>query len=111
MGVTSCFFPVNSLIAVQLKKPQMIPCVMEKVSGINRILRKAGMASSYFVQLILRIGVIMKIPTMIRMGDVAIAGTMDSNGEKNMKGKKSNPATTAVNPVLPPAAIPVADSI
>ena len=84
---------------------------MENVIGISKMLKNAGIASSYLVQLIFKMGVIIKTPTIMRTGAVAIDGTTASNGEKNIKGRKSNPATTAVKPVLPPAAIPVADSI
>ena len=38
-------------------------------------------------------------------------GIMDSNGDKNMKGKNKKAAVIAVLPVLPPASIPTADSM
>jgi hypothetical protein len=43
--------------------------------------------------------------------ELAMDGIMDNRGEKNKKGRKSNPAVMAVRPVLPPAEIPTADSI
>ena len=62
---------------------------------------KAGTASSNFDQLILRIGLIIKTPTMISAGEVAIEGTTDKRGEIKIKGMKRSPAVTAVSPVLP----------
>lgn len=111
IGDTSFFLPVRSLMAVQLKNPQIIPCVMEYVIGIKIMLKNAGIASSYLFQLMFKTGVIIKIPTIMRTGAVAMDGTTERSGEKNMKGKNKTPATTAVKPVLPPAAIPVADSM
>ncbi len=108
---TSSLLPIAILIIVHEIKLQIIPCVIEYVKGINIIPRNAGIASSNFDQLIFRTGFIIKTPTKIKAGEVAIDGTTDRSGEKNIKGKNNNPATTAVIPVLPPCSTPAADSI
>lgn len=109
--LTSYFFPIVSLIIVQEMKPQIIPCVIEYVRGIRIIAKKAGNASSKFFQFILSTGPIMNAPIRTRAGAVAIAGTTESRGEKNINGRKRSPDVTAVIPVLPPSSTPVADSI
>ena len=100
--VISLYFPMAIFIRVQLRKPQMMPCVIENVNGIKTIAKKAGMASSREAQLILRTGFNINTPTSISAGAVAIIGTIESKGDKNMKGINSNPATKAVKPVRPP---------
>ena len=97
----SFFFPVMSLMAVQLRKPQMMPCVILYEKGMITIARNAGMASSSCVQLIFVTGCTINTPTNTRAGAVAMAGTSDNNGAKNKKGKKSNAPAMAVSPVLP----------
>jgi len=109
--LTSLYFPVTSLMTVYVSKPQMIPWVMEYVSGIRIMARKQGMASSSLSQLMFITGFIINTPTITSTGAVATAGTMESKGEKNMNGINSNPAITAVSPVRPPCATPEADSI
>jgi hypothetical protein len=107
----SFLFPVISLMAVQLRKPQMMPCVMLYENGMITMARKAGIASSSFDQLILVTGCTMNTPTSTRAGAVAIAGTTDNKGARNRNGKNNKAPIMAVNPVLPPSLIPTADSI
>ena len=96
---------------IQLRIPQIIPWDMEKVKGIRIIIKKAGMASSKFFQLIFLIGSIIKAPTITKTGAVETSGSMDKSGDKNIKGKKSKAVTSAVRPVLPPSCSPVEDSM
>ena len=88
VGDTSLYLPSDSFKIVQLKKPQIIPCVIEVHSGINNSAKKAGMASSSLFQFIFLTGVIINTPTRTRAGAVAMVGTTDRSGEKNMNGKK-----------------------
>jgi hypothetical protein len=111
MGDTSSRLPWITLINVQLRNPQMIPCVILNVSGISSMAINAGMALSISLQEIFRTGFIMKTPTKTRAGAVAIPGIIESKGDRNINGRKRSPATRAVRPVLPPSSIPVADSI
>lgn len=62
-------------------------------------------------QSILVTGFIINAPTITNAGAVAILGTTDSKGDKNMKGKNKKAAITAVRPVRPPCSIPTADSM
>ena len=107
----SLYLPMAIFMSVQLRKPQMIPCVIEKVNGMSTIARKAGMASSMVTQFIFRTGFSINTPTSISAGAVAIIGTMESSGDRNMKGINNMPATRAVKPVRPPCCTPAADSI
>ena len=50
-------------------------------------------------------------PTTMSAAAVACAGTIPISGEMNMNGKKRSPATTATQPVRPPAATPEPDSM
>ncbi|MNG09203.1 hypothetical protein D3C85_1462770 [compost metagenome] len=72
---------------------------------------KAGMASSYVSQSILVMVSIMNTPIMISTGAVAIAGTSDSSGERNRKGRNNRAATSATIPVRPPWEMPAMDSM
>ncbi len=78
-------------ISVQLRKPHIIPWVMENVKGINTIARKAGIASSIVTQLIFRMGFSINTPTSINAGAVAIIGTTESKGDKNINGINNSP--------------------
>jgi len=89
----------------------MIPVVMLYVSGIRIMVKNTGIASSSIFQLILVSGFIIKEPTSTRAMELAILGTIDSKGEKKIKGRNKSPAVIAVSPVLPPSRIPTADSI
>jgi hypothetical protein len=85
-----CFvLPAATCNKVQLKNPQIMPCVMEYVNGIKTIAIKAGMASSNCIQLIFMMGFIIKTPTNTNAGAVAIAGTALTNGDKNKNGKNN----------------------
>ena len=108
---TSLYFPVKTFKIVHDKNPQMIPWVIEYENGIKIIAKNAGMASSNLFQLIFVMGFIIKTPTIIKAGAVAMAGIMDNKGDKNMKGKNNNPAVIAVSPRRPPCSIPTADSM
>ncbi|SIC67474.1 Uncharacterised protein [Mycobacteroides abscessus subsp. abscessus] len=81
------------------------------MSGIIRIVTKAGMAISSLVQSISRTSDAIRAPTMIRAGEVTSAVMTPSSGEKNKAMAKHPEMMTEVNPVLPPAAIPELDSI
>src|SRR5699024_1511753 len=89
-----------------------IPVAILEVSGMVKIIAKAGKDSSNVFQSIRASPSIIKQPTMISTGAV-IAGTSAIApiiGVKNMD-KANNPATTNdVNPVLPPAVTPDVDS-
>ena len=52
-------------------------------------------------------GSIIKIPTMIRAGEMAMDGIIKNTGEKNRVNRKQKPVTQAVSPVRPPTEIPV----
>ena len=52
----------------------------------------------------------MRQPTSTRTGAIASFGITLNNGIKNKAGINKSPAVKEVNPVFPPAAIPVADS-
>ena len=111
MGLISDAFPVINFKTVQLIKPKEIPTDKLYVKGINTMVRNDGMDSSRFDQFILVSGMTIKDPTKTRAIELAMEGMTDNNGEKNIKGKKSNPAVIAVTPVLPPSSIPTADSM
>ena len=81
---------------------------MLNVKGIRMRGTKAGSATSNSPQLILDSGFIMNKPTKKSMGAVDTTGTDESTGAKNINGKKSKPATTAVIPVRPPSSTPAA---
>lgn len=109
--LTSSFLPIVNFISIQEIKAQMMPWLIEEVRGIKIIPKKAGIASSSLFQFILITGFIMNTPTSTKAGAVAMAGMIESIGEKNIKGRNNNPATTAVKPVRPPSSTPAADSI
>lgn len=81
------------------------------MNGINTIVRKLGIASSWVFQLILVTGIIIKDPTKTRAIELAIEGIIERSGEKNINGRNKRPAVMAVLPVLPPSSIPTADSM
>ena len=72
---------------------------------------KAGNAVSNSDQSMLAIDLIMKEPTIIKMGAVTSDVTTANKGEKNKLRANMMATTTAVKPVRPPTAIPVEDSI
>ncbi len=90
-----------------------IPVAILDVKGILKIMTKAGKASSKVFQSIRASPSIIKHPTIIKTGAV-IAGNeeiAEITGEKNIEIKNKTATTRAVNPVLPPAAVPVVDSM
>ena len=92
--------------------PKAIPVEMLDVIGIARMTMNAGNASSKLDHLIFDKPSIMKLPTMIKIGAV-IADRLEMaemNGEKNIVQRNSKATTTAVSPLLPPAATPAVDS-
>ena len=56
------------------------------------MVRKEGIASSGFRQLILVSGITIKEPTNTSAIELAIDGIMERSGEKNMNGRNSRPA-------------------
>ena len=94
-------------------KPKAIPVAMLEVSGMLKIMRNAGNASSISFHLILATAPIIKLPTIINAGAVIedkpeIALT---SGPKNAAMINRIATVTVVSPVLPPAATPADDSI
>jgi hypothetical protein len=76
--------------------------VIENVSGIRIIARKAGNAISSSSQLIFVTGAIINRPTMTRIGAVVNTGNIERRGAKKRKGRKKRPAKTEDNPVRAP---------
>jgi len=103
-------FPLATFKIVQLRHPQMIPWVMEWVSGMTIIAMKKGMASSNLSHRTYINGFNMNTPARTSMGAVDKDGTRDRSGDRNMNGIKSKPVTTDVSPVRPPSRMPVEDS-
>ncbi len=91
-----------------MNKPTMIPSVILPLTGMRRIVRKAGNVSIGFVRLIWRTEPNRKKPAMTMTGAVAAEGMARNKGDRNRLHKKQNPITKAVNPVRPPSATPVA---
>jgi hypothetical protein len=71
---------------------------MEKVSGIANIVRNAGTASVRSSQGTPRIERIMRAPTTMRAGAVAVAGIAAASGEKKMARRKSAASTGGQEP-------------
>jgi len=112
-GCTSFHFPETAFMIGYKIKPTAIPVAMLEVRGIMRIMANAGNASSNWFHIIFARPSIMKQPTIINIGAV-MAGSMEIaeiNGEKTIEIKNNPATTTAVNPVLPPAATPDDDSM
>lgn len=93
-------------------KPSAIPVAMLDVKGMLKITRKAGKASSSSFHSILATDSIIKLPTMIKAGDViaAIPETAPTRGLKKAATMNRMPTVSVVNPVRPPAATPEDDS-
>ena len=92
--------------------PIAIPVEMLDVSGIIKMIAKAGKASSNIFHWTFDNPSIIKQPTMIKTGAV-MADTdemAEMSGEKNIDSANRMAVTMAVNPVRPPAATPVLDS-
>ena len=94
-------------------KPSAIPVAMLDVSGMARITRNAGKASSNSFHLIFAMLPIIILPTMIRAGAVIaeIPETALTRGPKNADAKNKAATVREVSPVRPPAATPEVDSI
>ena len=93
-------------------KPRAIPVAMLDVSGIVKIIRNAGNASSNESQSISFTTLIIKLPTIIKAGAV-IAATPDkvlTKGPKNAATINRTPTVNVVRPVRPPTATPDEDS-
>lgn len=90
-----------------------MPVAIDDVSGIVKMTRKAGNASSSSFQRMLVTAPIIMLPTMINAGDVIaeIPETALTSGLKNSAAPKSTATVKDVSPVLPPAATPADDSI
>src|SRR5437763_13263776 len=113
-------------ITVYVMNPKPIPFVIEYVNGMIMIVSAAARpiarswksmpasfdapspsaspSASVSVEIISQ-------PTTMSAAAVACAGTIPISGEKNMNGTNSSPATTATQPVRPPAATPEPDSM
>jgi len=83
-------FPLATFKIVQLRHPQMIPWVMEWVSGMTIIAMKKGMASSNLSHRTYINGFNMNTPARTSMGAVDKDGTRDRSGDRNMNGIKVN---------------------
>src|SRR5579871_2225595 len=113
-------------ITVYVTKPKPIPFVIEYVNGMIMIASAAdspiarswksmpasfeALAPSSSPSASVSVE-IMSQPTTISAAAVACAGTIPMRFEKNMNGMNSRPATTATQPVRPPAATPEPDSM
>lgn len=75
------------------------------------MVRKAGIASPRYDQLISAQLRIINEPAMTRAPPVAQLGMDAKIGAKKIETKKHNPAVIPVKPVRPPSAIPVEDSM
>ena len=80
--------------------------MIEYVSGIKIIVKKAGIATAILSQSMLFTEPIIDAPIRINTGEIAAIGTDATIGATNSDKAKHNAANTAVNPVLPPTSIP-----
>ncbi len=76
---------------------------------MKKAAKKAGRASSKWLQSTSRNDETIMTPTIIKAGAVA-AGTIPINGKIRIERRKRTAVVTAVRPVRPPAEIPAADS-
>src|SRR6266536_5654434 len=84
---------------------------MEYVNGIIASVRKAGIESPMYRQLISVQALAIIAPTRMSVQPVAQAGILAKIGAKKMLIKKHNPVVQAVRPVAPPSEIPAPDSM
>ncbi len=91
--------------------PQAKPIEILYEKGMASMVMNTGSPTSISLKSIFEMEPSIRKPTNISAGAVAAAGTSMNTGENINASKKSNPVTTEVNPVLPPAATPVDDSI
>ena len=73
---------------------------------MTAMVRKAGIASPWYFQLISVVALVIKAPTMTRVHPVAQGGMEAKMGAKKTAMKKQMPVTQDVRPVLPPSEIP-----
>lgn len=103
---TSLIFPVQILIITQEISPTPIPKEMENPNAITAIVKNAGSAFAGCAQSIFLTDDIISTPTQIKAAAVAQEGIICANGLKKVASRKQAAVTSAVNPVLPPAATP-----
>ena len=84
---------------------------MEYVNGIIASVRKAGIESPMYRQLISVQALAIIAPTRINVQPVAYDGILAKMGAKKREMKKQRPVTQAVIPVAPPSEIPAPDSM
>ena len=87
------------------------PYAIEYVNGIIASVRKAGMESPMYRQLISVQALAIIVPTSINVHPVAQGGIEANIGAKKIEMKKQSPVTHAVIPVAPPSEIPAPDSM
>src|SRR5699024_3644707 len=105
-------FPLTNLSKGYVIKPMEIPVAILEVSGMVKIIAKAGKDSSNVFQSIRASPSIIKQPTMISTGAV-IAGTSaiaPTIGVKKIDNANRPATTMEVKPVRPPAVTPEVDS-
>src|SRR4051812_44333848 len=78
---------------------------------MTAMVRKAGIESPRYRQLMSLADVAMRDPTMTSVQPVAQGGIEAKIGAKKMEMKKQMPVNMAVSPVLPPSEIPAPDSM
>ena len=103
--------PVNIFISTYDINPKAKPSVIEYVKSVNINVRNTGNPSVKSEKSIFVIGSIIKSPKTIKTGAVANAGIAVNIGEKNNDKKNNAAIVNPANPVLPPSAIPAADSM
>ena len=104
------YLPVRSLMRTYAIAPIPIPFAIEYVSGIIMRVKNAGTALEISSISTAEKFFNINTPTKIRAGAVAAEGMIEAIGLKNNAIKKQAEVITLVNPVLPPAATPDADS-
>lgn len=70
------------------------------------MVRKAGIASPWYFQLISVVALVISAPTMTRVQPVAQGGMDAKIGAKKTAMKKQKPVTQEVRPVFPPSEMP-----
>ena len=105
-----CFCLHNNCITGYNKKPAIIPVPILYVKIIIAMVRTAGAYSEISLKSIFVITEVIKMPTYKSAGAYAYDGIIESSGENIVPIKNKIPTVIAVNPVLPPASIPVVES-
>ena len=88
-----------------------MPVTMLQVSTINTAVTRPAIASTKSAKSIFATLLSINRPTYISAGAVAYTGTRYESGERNRISRNRTPTVIAVRPVLPPAAVPAADSM